>query len=57
MYIDLTVSYDEIVMNAYEITGVKGADEYKNAIINTDLSKVSNKLFDTYTLRYSDRNK
>ena len=57
VYIDLTVSYDEIVMNAYEITGVKGADEYKNAIINTDLSKVSNKLFDTYTLRYSDRNK
>ena len=40
---------------SYEIQGIKGADEFKNAIINHDLSKVSEKLFHTLTIDYSDR--
>ena len=57
VYIDLQISYDEIVCNSYEIKGIKGADEFKNATINTDLSKVFDELFHTLTINYSDRNK
>lgn len=56
-YIDLQIDYNQIVCKSYEITGVKGADEYKNATINMDLSKVSETLFHTLTINYSDRNK
>ena len=56
-YIDLQIGYNQIVCKSYEITGVKGADEYKNATINMDLSKVSETLFHTLTINYSDRNK
>lgn len=57
VFIDLNISYDEIKMDAYEITNVIGYDEFKNAIINFDLNTVSERLFDSYTLKYSDRNK
>ena len=57
VYIDLTISYDQIKMDAYEVMNVIGYDEFKNAIINFDLSTVNEKLFDTFTLKYSDRNK
>ena len=55
VYIDLQIDYDQIRCMSYEIQGVKGADEFKNAIINKDLSKVSEKLFHTLTIDYSDR--
>jgi hypothetical protein len=45
------------VCYSYQITGIKGADENKNAIINYDLSKVTEELFHTLTINYSDRNK
>lgn len=57
VYIDLVIGYDEIKMDAYEITNVIGYDEFKNAIINFDLNTVNERLFDSYTLKYSDRNK
>ena len=57
VFIDLNISYDEIKMDAYEITNVIGYDEFKNAIINFDLNTVNERLFDSYTLKYSDRNK
>ena len=57
VYIDLEIGYDSIKANSYEITGVVGYDEYKNTLINKDLSKVSETLFDTLTVNYSDRNK
>jgi hypothetical protein len=57
VYIDLKISYDKIVMDSYEIEGIKGADEFKNALINHDLDKVSESLFHTLTINYSDRNK
>ena len=55
VYIDLQIDYDQIRCMSYEIQGIKGADEFKNAIINKDLSKVSEKLFHTLTIDYSDR--
>jgi hypothetical protein len=55
VYIDLQIDYDQIRCMSYEIQGIKGADEFKNAIINQDLSKVSEKLFHTLTIDYSDR--
>ncbi|WP_291631977.1 hypothetical protein, partial [Clostridium sp.] len=57
VYIDLQIGYNQIVCDSYEITGVKGSDEFKNAIINKDLSKVSETKFHTLTINYSDRNK
>ena len=57
VYIDLTIGYDQIVMDSYEIEGIKGADEFKNAVINYDLNKVSEKKFHTLTINHSDRNK
>ena len=57
VYIDLKISYDKIVMDSYEIEGIKGADEFKNALINHDLDKVSESLFHTLTINHSDRNK
>ena len=57
VYIDLQISYSQIICNSYQITGIKRADEFKNAIINTDLSQVTDSLFHTLTINYSDRNK
>ena len=57
VYIDLQIGYNQIVCDSYEITGVKGSDEFKNAIINKDLSRVSETKFHTLTINYSDRNK
>ena len=57
VYIDLKVSYDQIVCDSYEITGIKGADEYKNAVINMDLAKVGETKFHTLIINHSDRNK
>ena len=57
VYIDLQISYDKIICDSYEITGIKGADEFKNAIINYDLSKVGETKFHTLEINYSDRNK
>ena len=57
VYIDLKIDWNKIVCDSYYIKGVKGADEFKNAIINYDLGKVSDQLFHTLTINYSDRNK
>ena len=57
VYIDLQISWDTITCDSYEIQGIKGSDEYKNAIINEDLSKVTDKKFHTLVINYSDRNK
>ena len=57
VYIDLKISWDQIVCESFEIEGIKGADEFKNAVINYDLDKVSEKSFHTLTINYSDRNK
>ena len=57
VYIDLKIGYDQIVCESFEIEGIKGADEFGNAIINLDLSKVSENSFHTLTINYSDRNK
>jgi hypothetical protein len=57
VYIDLQISYDKIVCDSYEITGIKGADDFKNAVINYDLDKVSENKFHTLEINHSDRNK
>lgn len=57
VYIDLVIGYNDISMKAYQLKGIKGYDEFKNAILNNDLSKVTEELFDETTIRYSDRNK
>ena len=57
VYIDLNIGYDRIQVDSYEITGVVGYDEFKNTLINKDLTKVSETKFDTLTINYSDRNK
>ena len=57
VYIDLKISYDQITCDSYEIQGIKGADEFKNAIINLDLDKVTEQKFHSLVINYSDRNK
>jgi hypothetical protein len=57
VYIDLKIEYDRIVCESYQIKGIKGSDEFKNATINYDLSKVTEEKFHTLTIEYSDRNK
>ena len=57
VYIDLQITYDQIICDSYEIKGIKGADKYKNAIINYDLDLVSEEKFHTLTINYSERNK
>jgi hypothetical protein len=57
VYIDLEIGYDAIKLDSYEINGVVGYDEFKNTIVNKDLSKVSETKFDTLTINYSYRNK
>ena len=57
VYIDLQITYDKIVCDSYQITGIKGADEFKNATINYDLSKVGETKFHTLEINYSDRTK
>lgn len=57
VYIDLRIGYDKITCDSYEIEGIKGSDEFKNAVINHDLSKVTEKQFHSFTINYSDRNK
>ena len=56
-YIDLQINYNQIICNSYQIKGIKGADINKNAIINYDLDLVTEELFHTLTINYSDRNK
>ena len=57
VYIDLQIGFDQIICDSYEIQGIKGSDEFKNAVINQDLSKVSEFKFHSFTINYSDRNK
>ena len=57
VYIDLRIGYDQITCDSYEIQGIKGSDEFKNALINHDLNKVSEEKFHSFTINYSDRNK
>ena len=57
VYIDLKIDYDKIVCDSYEITGIKGADEFKNAVINYDLDKVGETKFHSFEINHSDRNK
>ena len=57
VYIDLQIGYNQIICDSYEIQGIKRADEFKNAIINTNLDEVTERKFHTFTINYSDRNK
>lgn len=57
VYIDLQIGWNQIVCDSYEITGIKGADEFKNALINYDLDKVGENKFHTFNINYSERNK
>ena len=57
VYIDLQIGYDKIVCDSYEITGIKGSDEFKNAVINQDLNKVGETKFHTFEINHSDRQK
>jgi hypothetical protein len=57
VYIDLKIDYDKIICDSYEITGIKGSDEFKNAVINYDLDKVGETKFHSFEIKYSDRNK
>ena len=57
VYIDLQIGYDKIVCDSYEITGIKGADEFKNAVINYDLEKVGETKFHSFEINHADRNK
>ena len=57
VYIDLQIGYDKITCDSYEIEGIKGSDEFKNAIINFDLDKVTEKKFNSFEINHSDRNK
>ena len=57
VYIDLRIGYDQITCDSYEIKGIKGSDDFKNAVINHDLNKVSEEKFHSFTINYSDRNK
>lgn len=56
-YSTLKISYNSIEFNFYQITGIMKYDEYKNIIVNEDLSKVDKELLDTLTINYSERNK
>lgn len=56
-YSTLKISYDSIEFKFYQITGIVKYDEYKNTIINEDLSSVNQELLDSLTINYSDRNK
>ena len=57
VYIDLKIDFDQIVCDSYEITGIKGADEFKNAVINHDLEKVGETKFHTLVINHDERNK
>jgi hypothetical protein len=57
VYIDLQIGWNQIVCDSYEITGIKGADEFKNALINYELDKVEETKFHTFNINYSERNK
>lgn len=57
VFIDLQIGYDQIICDSYEILNIKGSDEFKNAIINQDLSKVEEKKFHTLTINHEDREK
>lgn len=57
VYCTLDIQYDRIMFKAYEVTGIITYDEYKNTIINEDLSKVSKEEIDSLTINYSDRTK
>lgn len=56
-YCTLNISYNSIEFNAYEVTGIVNYDQYKNTIINEDLSKVNQEELDSLTILYSERNK
>ena len=56
-YATLKITYDKIEFKEIAIKGIIGYDEYKNTLINDDLSKVTEEVFDSLTINYSDRNK
>lgn len=57
VYIDMEITYDRIIMNAYAVSGIVEYDEFKNTLINEDLSKMSETVFDSVIINYSDRAK
>lgn len=57
VYMDLQISYDSIVIDAYALNGIITYDEFKNASINENLDSITESKFDTLTIRYSDRTK
>lgn len=56
-YCTLNIGYNQIDFKCYQITGIVKYDQYKNTIINEDLSKVDQELLDSLTINYSDRSK
>lgn len=56
-YATLKITYDKIEFKEITIKGIIGYDEYKNTLINNDLSKVTEEVFDSLTINYSERNK
>lgn len=56
-YCTLNITKDAIKYKAIAIKGIVTYDEYKNTIVNEDLSKVTEEVFDTLTINYADRNK
>lgn len=56
-YATLNITYDKIEFKEISIKGIVGYDEYKNTLINEDLSKVTEEVIDSLTINYSDRNK
>lgn len=56
-YCTLKIGYDSIEFKFYQVTGIINYDQYKNTIINEDLSKVNDELLDSLIINYSDRSK
>lgn len=57
VYVDLEIGYDAITMKAYTVNGIVEYDEFKNTIVNEDLEKITENVFDTLTIHYSERTK
>lgn len=57
VYEEIIFGYDSISVKAYEITGIINYDEFKNTLINEDMSKVSRREIDSIVINYAERNK
>ena len=57
MYCTIKFGYDKIEYKSYYIKGIITYDEFKNKILNEDMSQVTETLYDSLVINYSDRNK